>query len=150
MRLNSGLVKGPSGGKHDPESRVLRLPGHWLPVYLTVLFIGSVMPVGSGAQDVLMNNFTLSIRWDYLVHVVIYLPLPGLLFLALRPAGFFRVFGVVLLILIIPALFEFIQMSLPYRTFNINDLLANEIGVVLGLGFWVLGFRIRGLKAEVD
>ena len=104
------------------------------------------MPVGSATQDILMNNYTLSIRWDYLVHLAIYLPLPSLLFLGLKPVKSRGLIGIVLLILLIPALLEFAQMPLPYRFFNINDLLANEIGVFLGIGFW--GLVKRSLKWE--
>ena len=97
-----------------------------------------------------MDNYTLSIRWDYLIHLCVYLPLPLFMFLGLMPSGrarfgtersekpspdtFPRILGLISLILVIPALFEVVQMLLPYRTFNINDLVANEVGVMLGVG----------------
>jgi hypothetical protein len=57
-----------------------------LPVffYVGLLFVGSVIPLGNGTQRILMDNFTFDIRWDYLVHVLIYLPLPLLAWIGLR------------------------------------------------------------------
>jgi len=40
---------------------------------------------------------------------------------------------------------EGIQYLLPYRTWNINDLIANSMGVVLGFVFFcTFAFAIRG------
>lgn len=101
--------------------------------YVGLLLVGSVIPIGNGTQSILMDNFTFDIRWDYLLHALVYLPLPLLAFLGLRPLRFPLVFAYVLIGLSIPVLFELVQMLIPYRSFNINDMAANGVGVILGL-----------------
>ena len=51
-------------------------------LYVGLLLLGSVVPIGNRASDILMDNYTLDIRWDYLLHAFIYLPLPLILFYA--------------------------------------------------------------------
>ncbi|MBS3772121.1 MAG: VanZ family protein [Bacteroidales bacterium] len=36
---------------------------------------------------------------------------------------------------------EFLQMALPYRSFNVNDLMANGVGVVIGMALWFMFIR---------
>ena len=119
--------------------------------YLLFLFLGTVLPINSGSSA-LNDHYTLHIRWDYLLHALVYMPLPVLLGLAFRkkspeqPEQSFSKsrfwIQVVLVSLFVTALFELLQMILPYRAFNINDLLANGVGVIMGLGFAV-AFRKR-------
>lgn len=87
-----------------------------------------VLPI-NGEGSTLNNNYTLGIRWDYLLHALVYIPLPVLL--ALNKKINFWI-GI-LLALILASGFEFMQMALSYRAFNINDLVANLIGVGLGV-----------------
>jgi VanZ family protein len=107
--------------------------------YLLLLFVGTVVPLRN--SDVLTDNYTLHIRWDYLLHAVAYLPLPVLLGFSLkkRSGGDFWIplLGIVLLV---TASFELLQMFIPYRNFNINDLLANGMGALLGMPL-VLAYR---------
>ncbi len=42
---------------------------------------------------------------------------------------------------LVPVLFEMVQMIIPYRSFNINDMVANGVGVMLGLLPAVLVWR---------
>jgi VanZ family protein len=91
----------------------------------------------------LNDNYTLHIRWDYLLHTLVYLPLPFLLALILKTGSIDRTtdrslkkthfFQVLLLAGVIVVSFELVQKILPYRSFNINDMLANGIGAVIGL-----------------
>ena len=117
--------------------------------YLLFLLLGSVLPINSGSS-VLSDSYTLHIRWDYLLHALVYIPLPVLLGFYLTgksgkqpvpgsgKAGFW--IRAVLYSILISALFELMQMVLPYRAFNINDLVANGVGAVLG-SFAVLIFK---------
>ncbi|MFH0759005.1 MAG: VanZ family protein [Bacteroidota bacterium] len=112
--------------------------------YLAFLFLGSVVPLWQGST-VLSNNYTLHIRWDYLIHFFIYMPLPVLMFLRLKRGLSALIWiQVILYSVCIGVLFEGIQMLLPYRSFNINDLLANTVGVVLGISVLVI-FRKRAV-----
>jgi len=160
--------------------------------YLLALLAGTVIPLSTGVA--LNDNYTMSIRWDYLLHALVYLPLPFLLALSLRegsrktarqpgtvtqppepgsnaqqpgsganyrqpgPTDTARQPGptdtarpqnthrfwvrVVLYSLLITALLECLQLVIPYRAFNINDLLANGVGAGIGLVL-VLAFRNR-------
>lgn len=111
--------------------------------YVGLLLLGSVIPLGSVASDILMDNYTLDIRWDYLLHALVYLPLPFILVIG-RLVRSRVVFGSVVLSMLIPALFEILQMAIPYRNFNINDLIANCLGVVLG---WVVVVSFRSIRS---
>ncbi len=100
----------------------------WL--YLLILVLGAVLPLDKG--EVLGNTYVLELRSDYLIHVLISLPLPLLIALSLRHLGGLWIRVLVFSILIV-SFCEGIQLLIPYRTFNINDLLANGVGALLGL-----------------
>ena len=116
-------------------------------LYVGLLLLGSVIPIGNQASDILMDNYTLDIRWDYLLHALIYLPLPLVLFYRRRIIDGGLLVRLVFISAFIPVLFEFLQMAIPYRSFNINDLLANCFGVLMGWVF-VLVLRKRLLSAQ--
>ena len=109
-------------------------------LYVGLLLLGSVVPIGNQASDILMDNYTLDIRWDYLLHALIYLPLPLILFYGRRSIAGSGAIRLIFLSVFIPVLFEILQMVIPYRSFNINDMMANCFGVVLG---WVLVLVLR-------
>jgi len=99
-------------------------------IYLLILVLGSVLPINSGT--VLNNTYVVEIRSDYLIHALFLLPLPLLLSLSLGTSTGLWV-RVILLGLLIVIFCEGIQMLLPYRTFNINDLMANGAGALIGV-----------------
>ena len=105
---------------------------NWLAgLYLLLLLVGALIPLGM-ASERLGNNYTFDIRADYLLHALVYIPLPLLLLLSRsgRKGGWLVVIMVSLVVVI---LFETVQMLVPYRAFNINDLFANGVGVLIGL-----------------
>lgn len=116
-------------------------------VYLVFIFLGTVVPLGQSGT-VLINNYTLHIRWDYLIHFIIYMPLPVLLFLWLRQG---RGKGIwlrtICVSVFLAASFEGLQLIIPYRRFNINDMYANAVGVLLGLVVLLI-FRKRILPSK--
>ena len=101
----------------------------WL--YLLVLLLGSVLPLNSGSSS-LNNTYVVEVRSDYLIHLLVMLPLPSLLVLRLRNSKWIWV-QVIILSLLIVVFCEGVQLLIPYRTFNINDLLANGAGALIGL-----------------
>ena len=111
-------------------------------IYLLILLLGTVLPLNSVSSP-LNDNYTLHIRWDYLLHALVYIPLPVLLGLYLKrrsteqsepQIGKYRLWiQVVFFSLFITALFEILQLLIPYRAFNINDLMANGVGAIIGL-----------------
>ena len=100
-------------------------------LYLLLLLVGTLIPIGMGSEP-LSNNYTFHIRADYLLHALFYIPLPLLLLLSRsgRKGGWLKV---ILVSLVVVILFETVQMLVPYRAFNINDLFANGVGVLIGL-----------------
>ena len=98
--------------------------------YLLILVLGSVLPLNSGTA--LNNTYVVEVRSDYLIHLLVMLPLATLVVLSLRDKAWMWV-RVILLGMLIVAFCEAIQMLIPYRTFNINDLLANGVGALVGL-----------------
>ena len=109
---------------------------------MVLLLIGAVIPLNS-VSTALNDNYTLHIRWDYLLHAVAYLPLPVLMWLYLEKGSFKsdRSIGgtgrfllwIVLFPLFIASFYEALQLIVPYRRFNINDMVASCMGVVIGL-----------------
>ena len=91
----------------------------------------------------LNNNYLLNIRWDYLAHALVYIPLVPMVMITLngwkvKMQG--RV-SIVILSLVFAFSLEGIQYFLSYRAFNINDLAANGVGVGLGFLFFLV-FKI--------
>ncbi len=102
--------------------------------YTVILLLLAVLPINSSG-NVINNTFVVSIRLDYLIHFAIYIPWMILIWL-LTGSGFRKETGRTLQWIILALLFamanEAVQFFLPYRAFNINDLLANGVGVLLG------------------
>ena len=89
------------------------------------------IPVGN--SDKLKNIYVLRFRGDYIVHALMFVP-----WVFFRPASGFKVFLWLALGLIFAAGSEGIQYLLPWRAYNINDLVANIMGVALG--FLIVSF----------
>lgn len=100
-------------------------------LYLLMLLVAALIPLGM-ASETLVNNYTFDIRADYLLHAFVYIPLPLLLLLSRsgRKGGWL---AVIIVSLVVVILFETVQILIPYRAFNINDLFANGVGVLIGL-----------------
>jgi VanZ family protein len=109
-------------------------------VYLLVLVLLSILPI-NGTNSSLNNTYILDIRLDYFAHFIVLLPYFFLL------NNRFKKFRNTLFVLSIAMIFasftEAIQYLIPYRTFNINDLAANWIGILLSfMLFFVIGLKI--------
>jgi VanZ family protein len=108
-------------------------------IYLLILLLGSVLPLNSGTT--LNNTYIVEVRSDYLLHFLMMLPLPVLVGLSLREkygrserSGLSGLWlRVMLLGLLVVVFCEGIQLLIPYRAFNINDMFANGMGALLGL-----------------
>lgn len=102
--------------------------------YTALLVLLAVLPINSG-DSALNNNFVLSIRLDYLVHFAVFIPWVVLVWLA-TGVSFrsepIKAFGWIAAGIVLAVLTEAIQYLLTYRSFNINDLVANVIGIILG------------------
>ena len=107
-------------------------------LYLLVLATLSVLPLG-GVSKELTDITVIRIRGDYLLHMLVYLPMLGLMLLSFPNWKW----GMVAIAIGLGVGLEYLQMFLNYRSFNINDLVANLAGVVIGGGIYPLITRRR-------
>lgn len=96
-------------------------------IYLVML--AALMWLPLQGLKIPMDNFVLGIRIDHLYHATVYIPCVVMLMPLCRyrwrrtwPTG-----------LLIAMTTELVQWLLPYRGFDINDLIANLLGVTVGL-----------------
>jgi VanZ family protein len=102
-------------------------------LYLMILFLGATLPI-NGTDSALNNNYLLNIRWDYLLHALIYIPLYPLLLLSQRNKSKTKINLILLTLSIIIAIsLEAIQYIIPWRAFNVNDMVGNVVGVGIGI-----------------
>ena len=101
-------------------------------IYTILLVLLSVLPINGLNPDTPLNDiFIVNIRLDYLIHCVILIPWVFLLKQNTSVQYTGNPFRIVLLIaggLLFSIGLEAIQYPLPYRGYNINDLLANILG----------------------
>ncbi len=120
--------------------------------YLCFVIYGSLVPLDfkDVPWDQALQHFgaipwlamdTIS-RADWVANLVLYMPLAFLLVWAQRPrssAGYWAASIVTLAVCVALALgIEFTQMYFPPRTVSLNDIVAEIIGSVLGLGLWLV------------
>jgi len=114
--------------------------------YLIVLILLVAAPL-NGLSTSLNNTTVIHLRLDYLMHALLFLPLAFLWRLSF-PGH--RLWLILIIGLFIAASMEGLQYLLPYRAWNINDLVSNGVGVVLGTGavklrlLEGLGWRLEG------
>ncbi|MCR5424033.1 MAG: VanZ family protein [Bacteroidales bacterium] len=104
------------------------------PIYFVCLLLLMWGPVG--ALGIPLNNFIFHIRLDHLLHASVYIPCTWFLMDWLLSADTARRrYGWLWLAAIgVAVMTESVQYLLPYRGFDINDLVANFLGVTVG---WV-------------
>lgn len=113
---------------------------HLLTAYMAVILLLHVIPLSSDIVE-LDKIKVIDIRLDYLLHVLIFIPWALILWLAFDIC--FRTNAVKAFLWLLAGMAfaagaEYLQNFLPYRAFNINDVMGNVIGVVLGgvVFFW--------------
>ncbi len=107
--------------------------------YLVVLLLLTVLPLNS-SHGSLNNTYVLEVRLDYLLHFLIYLPIVFLM------SHSFRFWLAVLFSFVFAAGMEVLQLVVPYRSFNVNDLFANFLACILSLVV-VMGIRYFRFKS---
>lgn len=110
-------------------------------VFLTFLFLLMIIPIGNGKIN---DTYIIGFRADYIIHCLIYIPwvFVGKILLNnnLKPIVW-MLFGVIL-----SAVLEFIQLIIPYRSSNINDMIAGIIGVLLSYALFKFTQRFKCLN----
>jgi glycopeptide antibiotics resistance protein len=108
-----------------------------LAIYTVGIILLVVLPINGKDQVFghLNDTYIIKIRLDYISHFVLFNPWVSIVYLNFgKESAFLKFDSYTLFSLLAFAIFsEFIQYYLPYRTFNINDLLANVFGVLLGI-----------------
>lgn len=108
----------------------------WAVVYFVLLAVLMWAPINGLAP--VLDNYIFGLRADHFFHALVYLAAPFFLADCLD-----KRWGWILLVSMLVGLFtESVQALLPYRGFDVNDLIANCIGVLLGC-FALLPFIIR-------
>jgi len=107
-------------------------------IYTGAILLLVTLPINGEEQLLgkLNDNYILQIRLDYFSHALMFIPWVVLVLNAWGVDRRSRAtrWGLAIVFMLAFAIFaEYIQWFLPYRTFNINDLAANALGVVLGL-----------------
>jgi VanZ family protein len=104
--------------------------------YLLAVVLMYLLPVNTKGE--LNAHHVAGLRLDYVLHALLFLPLPVLLIDPKAKAGNFALLFTAAIL--VAAATEYIHALIPYRSFNPNDLLANVCGAVIG-GILVLGYR---------
>ena len=108
----------------------------WSVVYFILLAVLMWAPLNG--LGIPLDNYVFGLRMDHLLHALVYVPCPFFL-MDLLQRRYWRVLGVGILI----GLFtEFVQYLLPFRGYDVNDLIANAGGNLIG---WlaILPFMLR-------
>ena len=127
-----------SGRKVRARRRINRLKDlfdgkrakYWSAAYFLLLLMSMWLPLANIAVP---DNLIFGLRPDHLFHASIYLVCPFFLYI-LQSDKHGGIWNVLLWLagIAIGMTTEFGQKLLPYRSFDVNDLLANAIGVTLG------------------
>lgn len=105
-------------------------------VYTVAILLLVTLPINGDDQFLgnLNDTYILRLRLDYLFHSLLFIP-----WVVLGAYGWefhnrkkTSVWLAYLGALLFSVLCEYVQLPLPYRTFNINDLVSNMLGVTLG------------------
>jgi glycopeptide antibiotics resistance protein len=108
-----------------------------------VLFISVVSINGSTA---LAKNKVLGFRYDYLFHIILFIPWMVLSCCRFREKKNNKFFWVAVGAgLLLAAVSEGVQLIVPARAFNPNDMLANGMGVLAGALIVAGGWRAKKL-----
>lgn len=102
-------------------------------IVTTIIIVQAIAPI-NGVNSKLNNTYLFYLRLDYLVHVAMFACLSVLFRLAYYPEKslvFSKAVFYFSVMLTAAFCSEAIQWLVPYRVFNINDLIANFLGVIL-------------------
>jgi len=97
--------------------------------YVLTLLIIAVLPLNSSSSLTLNHTFVIHIRLDHLLHSLLFLPW---IIIATRYKQM-SLPTAVISGLLIAFMTEGIQFILPYRSYNINDMISNFLGVLAGI-----------------
>ena len=121
------------GNIMNHESLKLKKAMFWF--FISAVTLQSVAPINS-ANSKLNITYIFSIRMDYMLHVLMFLSLSVLYRLAYfqkKDFSLLKQHSYFVILLFMAIILEALQLVVPYRTFNINDMAANVLGVIIGI-----------------
>ncbi len=101
-------------------------------LYLLFLILMAVLPLNGSTSAHLNDIYVVNLRLDYLLHSVLFIPWVFMYTWSFRPAGVTEQLLMISAGLLMAFSTEGVQYFLTYRSYNINDLLSNFLGVLLG------------------
>jgi VanZ family protein len=110
-------------------------------VYAVLIIVLAIIPLGDSKQ--LEKTIILHFRADHLLHMAIFIPW-AFFCIKMKKYLILWFWGGILY----AAFSEGIQCWIPYRSCNINDMLANVIGVVAG--FFIFVPVLKLIKSNVE
>ena len=100
--------------------------------YFFFLILIAILPVNNVSSGTLNCVFIVRVRLDYLLHSLLFIPWIFLYTVTFRREKISDKLIMVIAGLLMAFATEGVQYFLTYRAYNINDLLANFLGVLLG------------------
>ena len=109
--------------------------GFW--IYFAAIILLITLPINASGSRLNLNNITVvRIRGDYLAHALVFIPWAFFMTTMRQPLWLWLLLG-----LLFSTGTELLQYLLPYRRFNINDLISNSLGILLGLLIFIVLLR---------
>ena len=112
--------------KTKPYMRLLLI------TYFLFLVLVAIIPISLASCGLLNNTDIITILLEYLLHSLLFIPWVFLYRVTFRPATWSDNLIMVSYGLLMAFATEGVQYFITYRTYNINDLLSNFLGVLLG------------------
>lgn len=120
-------------------------------IYILIVFLLILLPI-NGKESKINHTYILKVRLDYIFHVLLFLPWM-FFYLFIKQFNFgnyFNRFNWFILGLVFCIFAEFLQYYIPYRSFNLKDMAANCLGVVVSLIMFILYTQIKNNSEAVD
>ena len=109
--------------------------------YLYVLLVIISVFWSVNTEQSFNNVYVLNFRADYLLHILAFLPWAFFGYLMNKNFWWWLLAGI-----LFASLSESMHYFLDYRTYNINDLISNLIGIVLGAVIILFIKKIRTIR----
>ncbi len=109
-------------------------------IYFIAIILLIVLPINRPGSKFYLNDIlVVRIRGDYFAHALIFVPWAFFMAPMKQKVWLWLVLG-----LLFSTGTEMLQYLLPYRRFNINDLISNSLGILIGM--IILLLLMKGLK----
>jgi len=106
-------------------------------IYFVAIIMLIVLPINTPGSKLNLNNImVVKIRGDYFVHALVFIPWAFFMTAMRQSPRMWLLLG-----LLFSTGTELLQYLLPYRRFNINDLISNSLGILIGLLIFMLLLR---------